>query len=140
MKKLKFSIFILIMLFVISMKSIALAQSEKTSGLYLTQDDFLNHKLSYQVNSRNSGENKLYLHEFLGRNKVTVITNGKKLELLKSRIFGYHDSSNQDYRCFGNVAYQIVDTKGFYLYSFDKLVQLGKGPKPTSTYYFSTGA
>src|ERR1700753_4352395 len=97
MKTLKLPLFIAITLLGIGTRSLTQAQPEKTSGLYLTPEDYLNHKLSYEVSPGSPTGNKLYLHEFLGQNKVTVITNGKKTELLKNQIFGYHDS-NQDYR------------------------------------------
>ena len=107
------------------------------SGLYLSHSDYLTHKLSYATEPANPGGNKLYIHEFIGHTMVTVISNGKKQFFEKSKLFGYHDGANNDYRFFDNKAYQIVDTTGFYIYSYEKLVQQGKGPKPTRVYFFS---
>jgi len=109
---------------------------QQSSGLYLTYDDYLHHKLSYAADPPNLQGSKIYIHEFIGRNNITVISSGKKIILPKSSVFGYH-AYNNDYRFFDNKAYQIIDTAGFYIYSYDKLVQQGKGPKETRVYFFS---
>jgi hypothetical protein len=106
-------------------------------GLYLTYNDYLTHTLSYATEPANPKGNKIFIHEFVGHSTVTVITHGKKQVFEKSNLFGYHDAANHDYRFFDEKAYRIVDTSGFYIYSYEKLVQQGKGPKPTSVYYFS---
>ena len=140
MKKFKIPVIIIaIITFGFIQQSNAQTQS---SGLYLTYNDYLHHTLSYATEPGNPKGNKIFIHEFLGRDKVTVISNGIKKVFAKSEIFGYHDAANNDYRFFDNKAYQIIDTTGFYIYSYDKLVQQGKGPKPTRIYYFSkkTGA
>jgi hypothetical protein len=126
-------IIVIIMTFGFTEKSNAQKQSK---GLYLTYADFLNHKLSYTENAGN----QIAIHEFLGMSKVTVNSNGKKLVFEKSRLFGYHDNDGNDYRFADNKAYQVIDTTGFFIYSFEKLEQQGKGPKPTRVYYFSKTA
>jgi hypothetical protein len=113
------------------------SDAQQSKGLYLTYNDFLNHKLSYTEDPANPGKNKIIIHEFIGTGKVTVISEGKEMVFEKSKIFGYHDNTGNDYRFSDNKAYQIIDTTGFYLYSYDKLVQEGKGPKPTRVYFFS---
>jgi hypothetical protein len=105
---------------------------KQSSGLYLTYNDYLSHKLSYTADA-----NKLVLHEFIGISKITVISNGKKTTIPKSEIFGYRDSQGNDYRFSNNKSYQVIDTTAFYIYSYDKLTQQGKGLKPTKVYYFS---
>lgn len=133
MKTLKLTLAILVILTGIGL-SVAKAQPAHASGLYMTLADYLNHKLSYTQDENT----KLRLNEFLGRKTITVITGGKKLILQKDQVFGYHDAAGHDYRFFDNAAYQVVDTSGFYLYSFDRLVQAGKGgPKPVRSMYFS---
>src|SRR5580700_608411 len=129
MKTLNLSMIMLIITIGFSQQSNAQNQS---SGLYLTLNDYQNHKLSYTGSP-------ISIHEFLGGRYVTVISNGQKLQLEKSKIFGYHDNANNDYRFFNNKAYQIVDTPEFCIYSNEKLVPQasGKGPKPTMVYYFS---
>ncbi|MHB8206075.1 hypothetical protein, partial [Mucilaginibacter sp.] len=113
-----------------------IAQST-VSGLYLTAEDYTNHKLSYETNGHDG--NAIGLNEFLGSGKITVLFNGKKQSIYKSAVYGYH-TNNQDYRYFNNEPYRIVDTKDFYMYSASKLVQQGKGPKSVEAYYFSKTA
>jgi len=108
---------------------------DKTIGLYLTYDDYLNHKLSFETKG-NAGTS-ISLNEFLEGSTVTVCHDSKKEVFSKSEIFGYH-SQNGDYRFFNNKEYKIIDSKDFYIYSRTKLVQQGKNLKPIDTYYFST--
>jgi hypothetical protein len=103
-------------------------------GLYLTAEDFLNHKLSYESDGSNG--TKIQLHGVFGSYKVVVIQDGKKQFFSKSEIFGYR-KDNQDYRYFNNAAYRIIDTRGFYIYGYCKLVPAGKGPKDAEFFYFS---
>ena len=109
----------------------------QSKGLYLTADDYAQHKLSYSEDPSDTNGNKISIHEFIGSNNVTVFTKGKKLSFDKNQIFGYHDAGGSDYRFFDGNAYQIVDTAGFFIYSFDRLVQKGRGPRPKRAWYFS---
>jgi hypothetical protein len=131
MKTIKLMIAICIMAS-FSQKTIAGTQ---TTGLYLTSDDFINGKLSFETDGSNG--NKIKLNEFFESGKVVVTYNGKEQVFSKNEIFGYR-SNGQDYRFFNNTAYKILDTKDFYIYSAPKLVQEGKGPKQVETYYYST--
>ena len=108
----------------------------KANGLYLTYNDYLNHKLSYS--SVIKGD-KIAIHDFLEGSTVAVISNGTKQEFSKNAVFGYREN-NRDYRFMDNKAYQIIDTEGFYMYKHDTLTPQVKGPKPVSTEYFSKNA
>lgn len=110
------------------------ASAAQKIGLYLTAEDFLNHKLSYE--SDGSKGTKIQLRAVFGSHKVVVIQNGKKQFLSKSEIFGYR-KGDQDYRYFNNSAYHIIDMQGFYIYGNCKLVPAGKGPKDADFFYFS---
>lgn len=134
MNKFKLPVIIIIMTLGFIKNSPAQTQS---SGLYLTYNDFVNHKLSY--GSDEAHKNKIVLHNFLEGSNVTLISNGKKQTFAKSEIFGYREN-NRDYRFQNNKAFEIVDTEGFYLYKHDKLVQGTKGLKPITTEYFSAKA
>jgi len=107
---------------------------DKATGLYLTAEDYVNHKLSFETNGTDATH--ITLNEFLDGSKVTVWHDGKKQVFVKNEIFGYH-TSNSDYRFFNNVGYKIIDTKDFYIYSHPKLVQQGKGEKLADSFYFS---
>ncbi len=104
-------------------------------GLYLTAEDFLNHKLSYESDGSNG--NKIQLRDVFGSNNIMVIQTGKRQAFSKSAIFGYRNNG-QDYRYFNNSAYRIIDTQGFYIYGNCKLVPAGKGPKQAEFFYFSS--
>jgi hypothetical protein len=109
------------------------AQTSTTErGIYLNEQDYKDHKLSYILSS----DEKLQLHEFLNGKNVSLTYQGKKIILAKNAIFGYR-LQGQDFRFFNNEAYRIIDTAGFLLYGHQKLVQQGKGPKPTEQFYFS---
>jgi hypothetical protein len=106
-------------------------KAQSTTGVYLNENDYKDHKLTYASNT-----DKIQLNEFLGGNTITVTNDGKKVSLAKSEIFGYR-LANQDYRFYNNVAYKIIDTAGFTLYSREKLTQQAKGYKPTEQYFYS---
>jgi hypothetical protein len=105
----------------------------QSAGLYLTVQDYLNHKLSYDT-----GSDKIRISGLFGTSSVILMHDGKKEVLPKSKIFGY-SKDGQDYRFFNNVEYCILSAKGLLIYSRSTLVQQGKGPKPTEQYYFSPG-
>ena len=106
-------------------------------GLYLTAEDYLNHKISYESDGSNG--NKVLLHAVFGSYKIVVVQNGIKHTFSKNEIFGYR-LNDQDYRYFNNSAYRIIDSRGFYIYGYCKLVPEGKGLKDSEFFYFSSQA
>jgi hypothetical protein len=106
-------------------------KAQNTTGVYLNENDYKDHKLTYASNT-----DKLQLNEFFGGSSISVMSEGKKVNLNKSEIFGYR-LANQDYRFYNNVAYKVIDTTGFTIYSREKLVQDTKGYKPATQYFFS---
>jgi hypothetical protein len=111
----------------------AFARGQKV-GLYLTLEDYLKHKLSYVADGSNG--TRIQLQNMFGGKNVVVIQDGKKQVFQKNEIFGYH-AEDQDFRYFNNIAYRIIDTGGFFIYTHSKLIQQGKGPKPVEQFYFS---
>jgi len=102
-------------------------------GLYLTREDYRDHKLSFE-----NAANQIRLNGLFETSDIIVWHDGKKQVLSKNEVFGYR-LKNEDYRFFNNSAYRIIDTIDFYIYSRYKLSQQNKGLKPVETYYFSTG-
>jgi len=100
-------------------------------GIYLTQSDYLNHKLSYVTQ-----EGNIRLNNMFKSSNIVVNDAGTKKVLMKKDIFGYR-SENTDYRFFNNQAYKIVDGKDFYIYTHPILVPDQKGLKSVTAYYFS---
>ena len=106
----------------------------QSAGLYLTLQDYMNHKLSYAT----VGNDKLKVSGLLGSNTVVLTHDGKKQIFVKSDIFGY-SKDGLDFRFFKNAEYRIVSSQGILIYTRTTLVQQGKGPKPIEQYYFSSG-
>jgi len=126
-----------IKLFFTATAVIAIAQSSMAKankiGIYLTSDDYVNHKLSYETDGK---DGKIRLNEMFGSGKIVVVEHGERQVLSKKQIFGYC-LNNEDYRYYNNTAYRIIDTQGFIIYSSSKLVPAGKGSKPAVFYFFS---
>ena len=105
-------------------------------GLYLSADDFLNNKLSYPGDC-SSGGYRIKTHELFQSPGMTIVYNGKKKVFSKDELYGYRDCKDRVYRFYDHAAYRILDTAGFYLYSYSKLVQGEKIARPEEVYYFS---
>jgi hypothetical protein len=101
-------------------------------GLYLTRQDYLDHKLSYGADG-----DKIKVGGLFETNNVVLIHEGKKQVFSKNEIFGY-SRDGIDYRFFNDAEYRILENRGLTIYSRTTLVQQGKGPKPTEQYYFSS--
>jgi len=106
----------------------------QSAGLYLTTQDYLNHKLSYSVSN-----DQIKMNGFLGDGKVLLVNNGEKQVIAKSEVFGYR-KDDKDFRLFNKGEYKILSSAGIIIYSKTSLVQQGKGPKPTELFYFSESA
>jgi len=113
---------------------------KKLNGLYLTYNDYLDHKLTYATGPDSAKADKINLHGFLEGARVTVISNGKKQFFAKNEIYGYRDNNGTDYRFFDKKACRVIDTNGFCIYSINALAQQGKGFKSVKAYYFSKKA
>jgi hypothetical protein len=118
--------------FVMSAMGLKAQPANTEKGIYLNEQDYKNHKLSYVLGSHD----KLQLNEFLNGKNISLFYQGKKVKLTKNDIFGYR-LQGQDFRFYNNEAYRIIDSAGFLLYSHPKLVQQGKGPKPVEQFYYS---
>jgi len=125
----------MIAIFIVASFSQKTIAGTQTTGLYLTSEDYINHKLTFETDGSNG--NSIKLNGFFESGNVVVNYNGKKQVLSKNEVFGYR-TNNQDYRYFNNTAYKILDIKDFYLYSSLKLIQQGKGPKPVEAYFYSS--
>jgi hypothetical protein len=112
--------------------------SGKSSGLYLTSRDFEERKLSYPIDCNNKND-KIRLNDFFGSSSGFVLSNGEKHKFDKKNVYGYHTCDNKNFRFFGNSAYQILDTAGFYIYYQYKSVEQtkGKGLIKADIYFFS---
>jgi hypothetical protein len=117
---------------------IAQSNPAHTTGLYLTPDDFLQHKLTYQIDC-NNGKDKLKLNDLFGSSKGYVDYDGQKKEFDKNRVYGYRSCENKNYRFYNHSIYQIIDTAGFYIYYQYRSEEQtkGKGLIKKDEYFFS---
>jgi hypothetical protein len=110
------------------------------SGIFKTQQDFKDGKLSFRINCDSSSGN-IRLHNFFSRKYVSVIQNGKENKLSKDSIFGYRDCKGIDYRFHKNYEYeyQIIEDKSIVIYSalLQDHAYTGKGIKMVIAYFFS---
>jgi hypothetical protein len=113
-------------------------QPSGSSGIYLTAQDFYNHKLTYRFNC-NSKAGKLKLNEMFGSSRGYIISKGEKHSFDKYKTYGYQNCDNEIYRFFGKDAFRILDTAEFYLYYRYLEVEKvkGKGLVKTDEYFFS---
>lgn len=110
------------------------AATPASGGIYLNSNEFKNHTPSVTFDC--PGQPKL--NNFLAGSTIQLTLNGQKHRFAKDTIYGYRDCEGIDYRFYQKAAYQIIDTAGFYLYSFTHLVQGDKIARPATTYFFST--
>ena len=108
------------------------AKTYTSSGLYLTYDDFINHKLSYDGS-------RMVLNNPFRSKTVTVVADNKKKDMFKNDVYGFQNSKKEDYRFINNESYKIVDTASFYIYYTYKQEEInkGKGLVKTDEYFFS---
>jgi hypothetical protein len=127
------------LLFLFTTQSTGEILPAQSGGVYATYDDFLHHKLLYEINC-NSAKGRLRLNEFFNSPKAYIRINGEKYVFKKNDVYGYLNCRNESYRFFKNEGYRIIDTAGFFLYYQYKTEQAvkGKGAVKTDICYFST--
>ena len=109
---------------------------QNQSGVYLSQSDFENNKLSYASNAA-SGTNKIRFNEFFDRPFITVNHNGKKEQLFKDDIFAYKNKDNV-VRTWNFTSYNFAEKGAIWIYFKDINVSKGKGVKKERKYFYST--
>lgn len=121
------SLFIAAMLLTITVKA------QSASGIYLSADDFINHKLSYTAEAE---AGQIRFNGLFDWANVKIKQSGSPVYLRKDKIFGYR-LKGADYRYFKNTAYKIIAEKGIYLYSAYQLEPNTRGVKRVEDFYFS---
>ena len=126
---------------ILSILSIALASTialGQNSGVYLTASDFENGKLTYGIDCAKE-KHKIKLHEFLGKDYITVIHNGQSNNLKKKEIFGYQDCDGTISRLGIDKHYQVINpSEKILLYKIE--IPPAKNQPKTTIYYFSNSA
>jgi hypothetical protein len=114
------------------------AGPQKTSGVYLTADDYKNDRRSFEGEC-SSQTHKLELHDVLNKPYIEVTHESKKQRYQKNELFGFRACDARDYRFASNREYQILESKELYIY-VREVVTGGKVFRTIRTYYFSPGA
>jgi hypothetical protein len=105
------------------------------SGIYISQEDFENQKLSYTTN--NSAEIiKIRFNEFLDKPYLSIKHNGEKTILFKDEIFAYQ-KKGRIVRTHNFVTYTFLEKGPIWIYFKDINNSQGKGFKRERKYYFS---
>lgn len=107
--------------------------SENKSGIYLTENDYINHRLSY------SDAGKILFEDFFASANIKIVINGVSKKIAKKDIYGYHSSDNKDFRFYKKELYQIVESEQLFIYKSYGSTSLegGKGNIKKELYFFS---
>ena len=110
------------------------------SGVFRTYADFQTGKMDYGINCQTE-KHKIKLNEFLGKDFITVIHDGKPYNLKKTEIWGYQLCDERVVRFQGSDHFSVDDKGILWIYSkqFEKMVSPKSGTKSVTSYYFSTG-
>lgn len=110
------------------------------SGVFRTYADFQAGKMDYGINCETE-KHKIKLNEFLGKDFITVIHEGKPYDLKKAEIWGYQLCDEKVVRFQGSDHYTSEDNGVLWVYvkQFEKMVSPKSGTKTVTTYYFSKG-
>lgn len=137
MKTIKRSIKSYIVL-VVTILSTTSLYSQK-SGVFKTFSDYSTGKLEYGIDCATE-EHKIILNDFLNKDYITVVHEGKRYELKKDEIWGYRMCDDKVTRFQGKEYYQLQDKGSVWIY-IQQNVQSGSpktgGSKTITTYYFS---
>lgn len=110
------------------------------SGVFRTYADFQAGKMEYGINCETE-KHKIKLKEFLGKDFITVIHEGKPYNLKKAEIWGYQLCDEKVVRFQGSDHFSLDDKGVLWVFSkqFEKMVSPKSGTKTVTTYYFSKG-
>ncbi len=127
------------LIFVVSVFSVisSISNAQK-SGVFISFADYNNLKMEYGIDCAKE-KHKINLHNFLGKDHITVVHEGKKYDLKKSEIFGYQLCDEQLVRFANNEHFPVIEKGPFWIYSIESS-SIGTKPsnvKKVTMYYFS---
>lgn len=114
------------------------AATPKTSGVYVSADDYKKSRLSFEGDC-GSKTHKLELHDVLHKSYIDVTHETEKHRYAKSELFGFRACDGRAYRFVSNLEYQILESKELYIYAHEVSVSHGKGTHTIQEYFFSAG-
>jgi len=123
--------FIFFIAFVIT-GAISAQHNEHIRGVYLTAEDFKLRKLTHA-----SKHTHLKLHEVFKKDKIEVKLNDSTYTYKKADVYGYRESSGEEYRIIDRKFYLIINPlENILIYKVPRGTAQ-KGSTQTYAYYFS---
>jgi hypothetical protein len=110
------------------------------SGVFKTFGDFTSGKMEYGIDCATE-KHKIRLNEFLGKDFITVVHEGKPYNLKKDEIWGYQLCDDKIVRFQDNEHYPVADKGILWIYTKQTVKGAGYrgGTKTITTHYFSKG-
>lgn len=110
------------------------------SGVFKSFADFTSGKMEYGIDCATE-KHKIRLNEFLGKDFITVVHEGKPYNLKKNEIWGYQLCDDKIVRFQDNEHYPVADKGILWIYTKQTVKGAGYrgGVKTITTYYFSKG-
>ena len=111
------------------------------SGVFKTYADYETGKMEYGINCATESH-KIRLNEFLGKDFITVVHEGKPYNLKKAETWGFLLCDEKLVRFQDNEHFPLDDKGSLWIYtkqSFKGGSAKGVGAKTVTTYYFSKG-
>lgn len=110
------------------------------SGVFKTFADFNSGKMEYSIDCATE-KHKIRLNEFLGKDFITVVHEGKPYNLNKNEIWGFQLCDDKIVRFQENEHYPVADRGVLWIYTKQTVKGAGYrgGVKSITSYYFSKG-
>lgn len=109
------------------------------SGVFKTYSDYQSGKMEYGINCATE-KHKIKLNDFLGKDYITVVHDGKPYELKKAETWGYQLCDEKIVRFQAKEHYPLQDKSILWIYTKETMqTSSHAGGKKITTYYFSKG-
>lgn len=110
------------------------------SGVFKTYSDYTSGKMEYGIDCATE-KHKIKLNEFLGKDFITVVHDGKSYDLKKAETWGFQLCDEKVVRFQHNEHYPLAEKGVLWIYTKEtvKNVSPRAGIKTVTTYYFSRG-
>jgi hypothetical protein len=109
------------------------------SGVFRTYSDYSTGRMEYGIDCATE-KHKIILNDFLGKDFITVVHEGKRYNLRKNEIWGFQMCDDKVTRFQGKEHFLVQDKGVLWIYTQQK-VQSGSpktgGSKTVITYYYS---
>jgi len=111
------------------------------SGVFKSFADYTSGKMEYGIDCATE-KHKIKLNDFLGKNYITVVHEGKPYDLKKAEIWGFQLCDEKIVRFQGKEDYSVGDKDILWVYSKQSPVSGNAktgSSKTVTTFYFSKG-